>query len=161
MRRILVAALATALTLLVASPASGVTPQREEVPWNLTVVVEELCGFPVQFSFEGTLEFTRFFDEQGNLTRIQLHRDEDATATNLSNGKTSTGHGVLNVFFDVEEGTEVVSGLPIHFNLPAHGAILMDAGKVVFDLETGEITFVAGPHQAIQGDFSEFCAALA
>ncbi len=164
MRRVFVLlTVATTMAAMIAAsvPATAVPPEQEQFPFTVGFVDEDLCGFPIEFSFEGTVNVTRFFDRQGNLTRIQMRSADDAIATNLNNGKTATGHEVSTITVDVEEGTEALTGLSIHLNVPGHGAVLMEVGRVAFDLETGEPTFVAGQHQLAEGDFSEFCAALA
>jgi hypothetical protein len=156
-----VMAAAGAVTLVAAAPATAVPPERTQFPSTFEYVDEEICDFPIEFSFESTSTVTRFFDEQGNVTRIQAHFVDDAIATNPANGKSATGHEVANVVRDVQNGTQTYNGIPLHFSVPGYGAVLIDVGRVVFDLTTGEPTFIAGPHQSIEGDVGEFCAALA
>ena len=151
---------AVAAILFAASPAAAFPPQRDHFPFTVDFVDEEACGFPVELSFEGSVTVTSFFDEQGNLTRIEIHASDNAQATNLTNGKSATGHETSNLRVDVEAGTETLRGLPIHFKVPGHGAVLMEVGRLVLDA-SGSPTFVAGQHQLHDGDFTEFCAALA
>ena len=145
--------------LLAASPGAALPPQQDHFPFTFDFVDEEICGLPIEFSFDGAVTVTRFFDREGNLTRIEMHASDYAQAMNLANGKSATGHETSNVRVDVEAGTETLRGLPIHLKVPGHGAVLMETGRVVFDA-SGNPTFVAGPHQLLEGDFSEFCAAL-
>jgi hypothetical protein len=47
---------------------------------------------------------------------------------------------------------------PTYF-LPDGGTVIADVGRLVFDAE-GNVTFEAGPHPALHGDFAALCAAL-
>jgi hypothetical protein len=133
-------------------------PEREEFPFSVRFVDDEICAFPIEFSFEGTIKITRYFDENGNLIRVHALASDNASATNLDTGTSATGHEVSSVWFDMD-GSETISGLPIHLNTPGHGAVLIDAGRLELD-SSGTPTFIAGPHQGLEGDYGELCIAL-
>ncbi len=46
------------------------------------------------------------------------------------------------------------------FTVPGGGAVLLDTGKVIFDEPSEDVVFIAGPHQAVRGEFEAFCAAF-
>jgi hypothetical protein len=52
-------------------------------------------------------------------------------------------------------------GLRFRAVFPGVGAVLLDAGRVVFDLATGEVLFEGGPHQVVHEDFEAYCAEFA
>ena len=51
-------------------------------------------------------------------------------------------------------------GLRFRVAFPGLGVVLLDAGRIVFDAD-GNVVFEAGPHQIVNEDFAEFCAAFA
>lgn len=157
-----IGAFTVTLTLVIATSTAAAPPSQEDFTFDDQFVDDGLCGFPLNFSFVGGGTATTFFDEEGNPTRVQIHVSQDATITNPTNQKTLSGHETVNVREDVEEGTVTFTGLGIHQNVPGHGAVLLEAGRLVFDFESGTVTFMAGPHpDPAEGDFEDFCAALA
>jgi hypothetical protein len=52
---------------------------------------------------------------------------------------------------------EVISRLTV----PGSGAVFLDVGRIVTNQASTVITFQAGPHQFVDGDFAGLCAALA
>ena len=124
---------------------------------------EEACDFPVEVRFVGGGTERLFFDRAGNLDKVIVKLSDDGTATNPVNVKTVKGHDAWTIIIEFENGepvTETNAGLLFHFNAPGHGIVLIDAGRVVFDLQTFEVVVVNGPHQALEGDFAALCAAL-
>jgi hypothetical protein len=108
----------------------------------------------------GSIDFTLFFDAEGNLVRVQGIGSDVGTATNPANGKTATGVDHWLEVESVESGEFAVLGLFFHLNFPGAGIVLIDAGNVTFDAEGNPIR-LAGPHQVFEGDLSELCEALA
>jgi hypothetical protein len=100
-----------------------------------------------------------FLDQQGNVVRASLHEKDVATATNPANGNTLTGHEVINIEKDVAGATEAEMGVPLHFNVNGASA-LVDAGRIVIN-QAGDVLFIAGNHEFLDGDLAGFCAALA
>lgn len=118
------------------------------------------CGFKVEFSFVGSVTVTEFLDAEGNVTRLLLHGEDVGSATNPANGKTATGDDHWLERHDVETGEMAIIGLFFHLNFGGAGIVVIDAGKVVFDAD-GNVIFLAGPHQVLEGDFAALCEALA
>lgn len=87
--------------------------------------------------------------------RVQRH----GVATLSANGKTLTSNFSAQI---VEAPTTVkVTGTVYNIQVPGAGTILLDAGNVVFDLSTGTVLHMGGPHGQLSGDVSQLCAYLA
>jgi len=156
----LLAMAAAAVALVLATAASGAEPLI--VTGSLSGPQETssgLCGFPLTLNFVGTFEVKLFFDEEDTVIRATLHENDVATATNPANGRTLTGHEVLNIQKDVLGATEANMGLGLHFNVTG-GSALVDAGRIVIN-QVGDVLFIAGNHEFLEGDLAGFCAALA
>ena len=147
---------AALLACLVAAPlAAAAAPQTtSERDIDETIVSDDFCSFPLVFHFVGRVEVKTYFDRDGTPVRARLHGSEVATVTNPANGKSVSGHEVLNTFTDLTDGTSVQVGIPIHW-----GSALIDAGRVVLDAD-GAIVSISGNHERIEGDFTDLCAAL-
>jgi len=119
------------------------------------------------FTFEDTftcpgLTIVQHNEERDTITefsptklRIQRH----GVATLSANGKTLTSNFSAQVFQDAT--TVKVTGTVYNVQVPGAGTILLDAGNVVFDLATGDVLHLAGPHQQLTGDVGGFCGYLA
>lgn len=78
----------------------------------------------------------------------------------LTSSRPHDGRTIIVEFENGEPVSETDVGLLFHFNAPGHGIVLIDAGRVVFELQTFEVKVVNGPQQALEGDFAALCAAL-
>jgi len=157
---LLLATAVVAVALVLAASASGAEPLIVTGSFSGPPDTSSgLCGFPLTLNFVGTFEVKLFVDEQGTVVRATLHENDVATATNPANGKTLTGHEVLNIQKDVLGATEATMGLGLHFNVTG-GSALVDAGKIVIN-QAGDVLFIAGNHEFLEGDLAACCAALA
>jgi hypothetical protein len=146
--------------LAVIAPAVAAPPERvviEDI--HIEQVDSTSCSFPFLEVFDGRVTITTFFDDQGNPIRIQFHLPFHGTLTNEATGESVSADQVLQLTVDLEEGTESDVGLRFRVVFPGLGIVLLDAGKVVFDAD-GNVAFAAGPHQIVNEDFAEFCAAF-
>jgi len=144
-----------------APAAAAMPPERFTVEFDDQFIDTESCGFPFDVRFVGSIDVTLFFDNDGNLIRVQGVGSDLGTATNPANGKTATGVDHWLEVERVESGEFAILGLFLHLNFPGAGIVLIDAGNITFDAE-GNVIHLAGPHQVIdEGDFSALCAALA
>jgi hypothetical protein len=152
-----------AVALVVAAPALAVPPTTEVVTIeNFTFVDTALCGFPVTFTENGTFKITTFYDDEGNPVRTILTNYNDRyTSSATANGKTLVTNYPLVVITPSEDGTRIELGLRNAYHVPGGGVVLLDAGRVVLDLETGETVFEAGQHQFLEGDAEAFCGYFA
>jgi hypothetical protein len=153
--------LVVGLALAVIAPAAAAPPEKvvlEDI--HIEQVDTTSCDFPFLEVFDGRVTITTFFDEEGNPTRIQFYLPFHGTLTNEATGESVSADQVLQVTLELEEGTESDVGLRFRVAFPGLGIVLLDAGRVVFDA-AGNVIFEAGPHQVVNEDFTEFCAAFA
>jgi hypothetical protein len=115
----------------------------------------DFWGFPVSVDVNGTGRFEVFLDAAGNATSVAVHINR--TGTLSGNGVSLTEFDRINLFFD-SSGGQTDAG--IEFRVSAGGApLVFDRGRLIFDAD-GNVTFVAGPHPALDGDFQAVCDAL-
>jgi hypothetical protein len=160
-RVVLCASLVLGLSLAVIAPAAAAPPEKvviEDI--HIEQVDSTSCDFPFLEVFDGRVTITTFFDDEGNPIRIQFYLPFHGTLTNEATGESVSADQVLQLTLDLEEGTESDVGLRFRVVFPGLGVVLLDAGRVVFDAD-GNVAFEAGPHQIVNEDFAEFCAAFA
>ncbi len=162
MRKWFLALALIVLPLAVAAPALAVTPTTEVFTIvNFTYVNTSLCGFPVTFTENGTFKVTTYYDSAGNPVKSILTNQSRYTETATAYGKTLLGNYPAPSITSFPSGTAVLLGLRINYTVPGAGAVLLDAGRVVFDLVTGAVVFEAGQHQRLDGDAEAFCSYFA
>ena len=61
---------------------------------------------------------------------------------------------------DVVEGQLKVGGVVFRITVPGSGAIFLDVGRFIIDLDDDSLVFLAGQHQFLEGDLDGLCAAL-
>jgi hypothetical protein len=152
-----------ALALAFATPALAAAPTSEIiVVTDFQYVDEALCGFPVTFVDNGTFNLTTFYDDAGNpIKSVATNYQARYTVSATANGKTLTTNAPAVVVESFEQGIELVLGLHNAYHVPGEGVILLDAGRVLIDLQTGEALSEAGPHQLLAGDAHAFCGFFA
>lgn len=163
MRRLLLIVAAAVLgAAALAQSAAAVAPTREDFTFTATTVLTDVCSFPVTVVFTATGTETDFFDDNGNLTRVQIHQVEEDVFT--ANGQTLAGLPYtfnLQVLFDQESGevTHVfASGVVSRVPLPG-GDFFLTAGRLDFNAHPGA-DFLLQPDVGAQGNIAGFCAAL-
>ena len=154
---VVVAALAAAL------PASADRPDLFGVEYDAAFTFTN-CGFPVEVALHGTFENRSFSNPLRNINYIR----EEGTATNPATGATAL---IRHMYTEIgrppstpEEGwgTFTVRGLTTRVLVPGGGVVLLDAGYLVWRYPDGFVFVAHGIHELeIEGDFVEFCAALA
>jgi hypothetical protein len=160
-------ALAVAAALLWAvvltQSATAAPPIRETLPpFAATSVLTGVCPFPVTVEAMLTGSQTVFFDQDGNVTRIEIDTAEQDVFT--ANGKTLVGlpyNFKVTILFDRETGeiTHIYTrGVVSRVPLPG-GDLFLTAGRADFVNHPDE-PFVLQPDHGAQGKIDEFCAAL-
>jgi hypothetical protein len=174
MRRLSVLALVTLATLLAAPSAQAdevhhelvptaalaAPPDTLRIPYQNSFIDEgasAACGFPVQADISGVATIQVWYDDAGNPIRIQIHNNDEGTFS--ANGNTVRQIERGQIFLDPVEGTDTEVGLILRVFLSGGGSLMADVGRLVFDTD-GNVTFEAGPHPALHGDFAALCAAL-
>jgi hypothetical protein len=143
-KRVLGLAGAVLMCAVLALPASAAPPQRDQVSQNQIVQGSTSCGV-LRWEIHLTGDRFRFFDNDGQLVRVQVHISEDNTITNVDTGETyreGPDNFVQTTLFTDDGPLIVATGLAA--NVP--GAQLKDVGRVVINPLTGEIVFSAGQH---------------
>jgi hypothetical protein len=156
------ALLGLSATAVAAPPDTGHFPIEE----HIAVLEPEssVCGFPISLDISGQGTFQVFFDADGNPTGAHVHFVESGQLS--ANGITLQVRSANNLHFDFIENTVVESGLVFQYRLPGTGVVLMDRGRLIWNIdpETGEMVgdpiFEAGPHPFLHGDLGDLCAAL-
>jgi predicted aconitase with swiveling domain len=157
------------LFALAASPASASSGRTEtgRFPIEIREVLEPAsatCGFPITFEQTGEGKFELFFGAHGELQRA--HVLEQATGTVSANGISLRNFSNDNFSTDFTTATQRQTGVVFRDSLPGTGVVLMDRGRLVFnvDPETGETIgppiFEAGHHPELHGEIGSLCAAL-
>jgi hypothetical protein len=160
MCQLIVLGLAVALAVLAPTAALATPPDTFRIPHADTFIDEgasAACGFDVLFEVSGIQTIQVLYDAAGNPIRVQVHGNIEGTVS--ANGITLREIERGQTFIDLVEGTDTEVGLLFRVFLPGGGTAIADVGRLVFDAE-GNVTFEAGPHPALHGDFAALCAAL-
>jgi len=136
---ILLAAVLTALT--VTGTAAATAPTRETNVKSLSFVDDETCAFPIAVTVE-RIRTTTTFENGDQLRHVQL------IVTSSANGKTWTDRDAYNVFIAAASpGTWTIVGEFTHARLVGAGTILLESGRIAYDVESDTITDLnPGPH---------------
>ena len=158
---ILLSLLALSATGILAHPAAAIEPTRVPIDQTDTYVVTDICSFPVTITATVVGTETTFYDQSGQVTRIQVHLVEQDVFT--ANGQTLMGLPYtfnIQVLFEDGELTHVyASGLVARVPLP-DGTVFLSAGRLDFAAHPGS-DFRIVPDVGRSGDVAAFCAALA
>jgi hypothetical protein len=157
-RFLLVLALAVVPFALVA-PASARPPTVETFHFEGTNEPWTSCeGFDIVVNFQVDIVERTFYDRTGEPVRIQAQFRGEGQLVNTVTGATNTGSSPSMDIIDLRAGTITTVGLVFHNNLPGSGIVALQAGRITFDLETGEVLFSAGPQPGFEG--IDWCSIL-
>ena len=159
--RLTVVALATAVGLFSFASAAHATPPTRETfhDEGFLTLPDFDCGrftlHEEMISEERTV--TTFYDEQGDVERVQTHTTFLGEITNSATGETFRDHAVANVV--TEADLTISAGVGFNLVRQGQGAIMQLIGRRI-ETDEGGIT-LAGPDD-VQGDLqTAICAALA
>lgn len=120
------------------------------------------CGeFEVWDEYELNWNGKRFFNADGQFVRFVQHVWGSDRLYNPENGKSVAGTINSGEILDLENRFVRQNGSIFRITLPGAGAVFIDVGTYVFDLDTDELLFLAGRHDFFAGDVDALCAALA
>jgi hypothetical protein len=161
MRRALVVSFVIAAAAIAATSADAFAPTKSQYPFNNTVVVNDLCSFPVTIEQSATITEIDFLGQTGGLTHIVLHVKEQDTFS--ANGITLTGLPYTaneDVIFDSSGNIVrlVAEGILEDVPLP-NGGVFFSAGRVDALAHPTEMVALI-PDVGRSGDVSALCAAL-
>jgi len=153
-------ALGTAL-VPAAFAAHAVVPYTEQSDFVVEGEPMAGCGdFVIIADGAGTTRTTTYFDKDGAPIRVAFHGRYNGTMTNSSTGYSITdAPSVANITFDLVNGTQTNIGAFFTVTVPGVGAVLMEAGRIVFD-GGGPPIFIAGPHLPPGAQIAVLCEAL-
>ena len=117
----------------------------------------DACGFPVTADLEGLGRFEVRLDAVGNANDVAIHISR--TGTLSGNGVSLSEFDRINLFIDLRTGGQTEAGIEFRVSPVGGSPVVFDRGRLVFDAN-GNVTFVAGPHPALDGDFQGLCEAL-
>lgn len=162
-RRLLVVGLVTLLSLATALPAFATQPEFLTIPVDETFELGACDGFTVIEHLEGTIKISTHFDQDGNLVmeiaRFRLRH----TLTNSVTGESLFSPDVgIDMFTISQDGSETLAviGIVRRIVVPGQGITFASIGNIVFNLTTGEVQLVAGPHDDFADLLPALCSAL-
>ena len=153
------AILAMLMSFTNVSPALAEQPSTEvTVIVDYTYIDSALCGFPIAFTENGTFKIKTYYDSAGNPVKLILTNMSRYTETATANGKTLTSNWPASVHYSLENNTVAQVGTRVAYHVPGTGVVLLETGRVVFDLATGDVLSTAGQHQLLDGSAGAFCS---
>ena len=150
MKRLLVTACSALLAFAASSSAEGTEPVTTVDEFDRTFTFDCPQGFTLIEHYTGTETIRRFGDRQQ--TQIRLVSE----FTNSVTGSTFRSTTAWMYTFYPENTVSVV-GVTFRLTIPGQGVIALEAGRVVYDWQTGKVVFDAGPSQPL----TNFCQPFA
>jgi hypothetical protein len=155
-----VVVIASVLGMFGASTASALPPQMSTFSFSEEGVID--CGtFGDQFTDFLSGSRTRFFDSEGNLTRVVFQIEHHSNDSNSVTGLTLHEHGHYTLTVDLLAGTVSQTGNDAIMTRTGAGVVVQNVGRLVFDLDDN-LLFFAGARQHnefLEGD-QLLCEAL-
>jgi len=156
--KILLFSLFTLLILSVATDGfagSGKGVPSEKFQWgpyeDLGLLFAECDGFDVLLDWRGEGFWTTHYNKDGSDrfefflgrdTYAYWYNSEDPEIGYFSRGGKTNRHWFGEPF----NSNRAEVGLLFQLVIPGHGPIFKEAGRVIYDFDTGEVLFSAGPH---------------
>lgn len=160
MRKWFLALVLLVLPLVFAAAALAAPPTTETtVVVNAETVDSDICaafGFDVTFVENGSFKTKTYYDADGNEVKtILTNSSVRFTSTATANEKTLLTNYPL-VFITRGDG-DIRVGLRNAYHVPGAGVVLLDAGRLILDIDTGDVEFEAGQHELLNGSVDDFC----
>jgi hypothetical protein len=158
----LMAVVSAAAGALAIAPAAGASQPTTSYPvHHVSAVLTDVCAFPVTVEGDSPGTERDFFDENGTLTRIEVHATEQDTFS--ANGKSLTGEPYtfnIRILFDSTGAIThaFFAGVVEKVVLP-DGSLFLAAGLVDFAAHGFPEALIA-PDKGTSGNVDGFCAAL-
>lgn len=162
MRQLTIAVLFVLATATFAAPAAADQPLRYEDTFDVVDVISGVCDFGINIHGTGTIDEKDFYDNDGLLTRISMHIEEQDTFWG-PNGVMLEGMKFkfnIDAYFDAEGNNThwYVNGLLEKVPLP-HGKLFLSSGRIDLALYP-DLIWVLEPDSGTGGDVEAFCAAM-
>ena len=102
------------------------------------------------FVENGTFKVKTYYDDEENEVKTILTNSNVRFASTASaNGKTLSTNYPL-VFITRGDDADIRVGLRNAYHVPGAGVVLLDAGRLILDVETGDVIFEAGQHELLE-----------
>jgi hypothetical protein len=160
------AALALSLGLL-ASPAFAAEQIKFEIPPFPSVFPVGSCDtFDVISESTINLRVIEHYDNAGNLksanvrvvTTDSIYYNSAVPEIFLVGGPNQSENALFD--FRADPPTRTSTGVPFKVIVPGHGIIFHQGGRTLFNNDTDEIIFSAGPSDLVDQDLEALCDAL-
>ena len=162
-RRFLTVVLSVLLSLILVTSAFAAKPDLFVIPVDDTFVAGSCEEFDVIEHVEGRIKVSTHIDNDGNFSMEIARFSLRHTYTNSVTGASlrSQDVGIDKIVFE-EDGSATVAviGIIAHIVVPGEGPVFSHLGRIVFDFFTGEVLFVAGPHDDFADLLPALCSAL-
>lgn len=152
-RLVLLGALTSVLVLGPAAVAAADPPVRQEFTVELSGphFLSGFCGFTILQ--EGAAHFSRTTFDDG---RVIENVDVDLELT--ANGNVALEEPRFTAVVDPAGGTVTLTGTLVNIHAPGAGLILVEVGRIVQDLATGDPLFSAGRFMIMEGELGKVCS---
>jgi hypothetical protein len=164
MKTVMMALGALAITCSVAAWAGK--PERIPIAGGATGELVTDCGdFELLTDYQAEGYVLNYFNRDGSLDKVFVNVDFVGgiyyNADDPSYWLPGVAEHAQRWYYMKDGGMQWVEiGSPFRVILPGHGPVLMGVGRLVHDLTTGAITFMAGRWDPYVGNFDAICAAL-
>jgi hypothetical protein len=166
--KLLVAAITTVVgVLLFAPPAAANMQVKSVIHVDETDIESGICPFDLTVHLHGSFKNVDYYDNSGFLYKTidTPGGGGPFTVSYSAHGTTLTQRNeafsvVITYNPDGSVNTYTQRGPFDKFTTQGGGIVLLDTGKVTFQEPEEDVLFIAGPHQAVKGEFDAFCAAF-
>lgn len=168
-RTMLVGLAAVGLMLGTATDASAGQPDKFAGSTTDNVMIADCGTFQVWDDSVINWRGIDRYDRDGDIVQTVIHywgvdrlySPETRKSFSGRFAQGSTIDWVKGIDWTEYQGVQALHGIVYRITVPGAGVVLLDVGRFDFHLATGDILFVAGRHQVLDGDFTKLCAALA
>jgi hypothetical protein len=162
-RRLLLICSTILLSLGLFTPALAAKPEIFTILVDDTFVIEGCDGFSVIERVQGRIKVSIHFDQDGNFVMQIARFSLRHTYTNSETGASlfSPDVGIDKTVINEDgSGTTAVIGIVARIVVPGEGTVFRHLGRIVFDINTGEVVFEAGQHDDFADLLPALCSAL-
>lgn len=162
-RRLLLICSTILLSLGLFTPALAAKPEMFTIMVDDTFVAGECDGFSVIEHVEGRVKVSTHFDKNGNFVMEIARFSLRHTYTNSETGAFlfTPDVGIDKIVINEDgSGSVAVVGIVARIVVPGEGPVFRHLGRIVFDIDTGEVVFEAGQHDDFANLLPALCSAL-
>ena len=166
MRKLIVSALTAFALTAMSFTALAVPPYKETLPPQqfLGFYAADCGAFDVLVDFTYVISYRVYFDKDGNWTKYveRIRVDGNSVWYNSVNPEITFlgGPGENETYTWYPDGRYIITGLSVKIMVPGSGLMILEAGRTIFDTQTGEILVQSGPSD-YYGDTTALCELFA